>query len=461
MQLVKILIYVMAFITLGTITAISVEVEPNDGAIPLEMESLSWGTDAYLFQPDILYETLLIVNTIHDADMLKVLEDLAPVDYSEYFVMALFLGRQSSSDFSITIEQVTREEEHLLIYSNVITPSTGIVDPAISSPYHIVKVRRGDHEWNQDISIDVLFNGTKQLTQTHYLSAPSQMITLERVSGDYGWDPAKLHFELITRWNDIANVEDWISANAVTALQELDYAQQYAAVVFQGAKHSTGYSITVEKMSRRDDEITLQCGMTQAEWDHIRGAGFTSPYHLVQIDRIYEKDREINFVLEVNNGRTLTQTRFISDLVPSTLNGIFYPLENGTGYEAMLENQGDQTAEEVTLSTYTAYGGVSFDIENWSCEEDIDKEHCQRNLGDLIPGQMITTTFSFHALALPFASSAQSCKVRVEFEEPTMTVAANGMAVHLLAGTGESVFDYVAPGITCRGGGVYLPLIMR
>lgn len=407
---------------------------------------------------------LIVANTVRDADELKTLVDIESIDYSQYFVVALFHGQRSSGGYEINLAQLRREGNRLSIHNNVRSPFVGDQVPTVlTSPYHIVKIPRSGHEWDREMSVDALFNGTQVLTETYYLSSPSKMITLEKTEGGSGWSSPDPHLEIITALADLSNVESFVSTEALAVLQVLDYSKQYAAIVFQGQKTSTEYGIEIEQINRNGNQVTFQSVATTPDPGSPVGAAITSPYHLVEIDNVYEQGREIDFILSIDGEHILTQTHSIPDLfsLPSILQGNFYPLTDQLGYEIVLENVGEQTAENARLAVRAGYDGVDYDTDNWQCDTNQPSQECQQSLGDLAPGQVVTRTFSFYTLALPFIRSIQSCGIRVEFEEPVVTAMADNMAVHHLRGTGESVFSTVFPGQPCSELVIYLPVIVR
>lgn len=63
------------------------------------------------------------------------------VDFSRFIVIAVFGGRSPAGSL-IVIEQVTRQEEGLVVVMNVVT--TRAMPPAQAAPFHIIRLPRTD-----------------------------------------------------------------------------------------------------------------------------------------------------------------------------------------------------------------------------------------------------------------------------------------------------------------------------
>jgi len=71
------------------------------------------------------------------------LDQLAQLDFDEYFAIALFRGRQASSGYDTIIERVARRDAQIVIYAQFWSPSPHWGVQAVqTSPYHLIKVRK-------------------------------------------------------------------------------------------------------------------------------------------------------------------------------------------------------------------------------------------------------------------------------------------------------------------------------
>jgi len=87
---------------------------------------------------------------------------------------------------------------------------------------------------------------------------------------------------LISRLEDIQQLEDLLYEGALIQLANVDYDKFFAIAVFQGNKSSGGYRVTIERLSIQEHELSVcviflepgaRQGVTTEE---------TSPYHLVK-----------------------------------------------------------------------------------------------------------------------------------------------------------------------------------
>ncbi|MEM7536928.1 MAG: protease complex subunit PrcB family protein [Chloroflexota bacterium] len=257
------------------------------------------------------------INTSRDAFLLDYLShnrNLNAIDYGKYFVTALFHGGRGSTGYHISIEEARQDANHLWIDGYAESPFYGEGSaPAESYPYHIVKIRRADTVRHPQTIVDVFFNGTKALTQTHHIAPSSQLISLD--SGvESGWEALSPHMTIIADPNDIDSVQELIPTTALESLNALDYSQHYAILVFQGQKSSNGSGIEVQAINRLENRVMIESVTTKpSAHAHQRGAIETSSYHLVQVDRLYENGREIEFILSLDGQHVLTQTQTITD----------------------------------------------------------------------------------------------------------------------------------------------------
>ncbi len=71
------------------------------------------------------------------------LDQLAQLDFKEYFAIALFRGGKPSSGFDTIIERVARRGDQIVIYAQFWSTSPYHAETAAeTSPYHLIKVRR-------------------------------------------------------------------------------------------------------------------------------------------------------------------------------------------------------------------------------------------------------------------------------------------------------------------------------
>lgn len=85
-------------------------------------------------------------------------------------------------------------------------------------------------------------------------------------------------------------------------LRQLDYDRFFAILVLQGLKTTGGFSVTVQRISRENNQVTVQVQFIEpGPGTRITGA-FTSPYHLVAASKQGKWGQQINFVLVADSG---------------------------------------------------------------------------------------------------------------------------------------------------------------
>ena len=71
---------------------------------------------------------------------------LQQVDFQHDAVIALFRGRKPTTNYQTIIEQITKQDNRLMVYAQFWEPNPAYYasGAAITSPYHVVKVARQD-----------------------------------------------------------------------------------------------------------------------------------------------------------------------------------------------------------------------------------------------------------------------------------------------------------------------------
>jgi len=110
---------------------------------------------------------------------------------------------------------------------------------------------------------------------------------------------------------EVTDLDDWITLDAQTQLQTLGYDTYFALIVFQGWKPSTGYSVQVNRITRREDTVTVYAQFQEPKPDEETGGEVASPYHLVQVRKVGIWDQEITFNLVVNKIIVASLSRYV------------------------------------------------------------------------------------------------------------------------------------------------------
>ena len=102
---------------------------------------------------------------------------------------------------------------------------------------------------------------------------------------------------------EIAKVSDlfWLNPPGIRErLQALDYRTHVALVVFQGVKNTGGYSVRIERIARRGNEVVCYALSLSPKPDEVRTMGVTSPFQLVQVAK-RGNWQEMRFTLSITS----------------------------------------------------------------------------------------------------------------------------------------------------------------
>lgn len=100
-----------------------------------------------------------------------------------------------------------------------------------------------------------------------------------------GYKSANPSIILLTNENDNHLVENLVSENAFGLLQNIDYGKFLCIGVFQGVKPTNGYKVTIEKVVRKENSISIQATLLEPSSDTKKSDIITSPYHLIKIEK--------------------------------------------------------------------------------------------------------------------------------------------------------------------------------
>jgi hypothetical protein len=75
----------------------------------------------------------------------------------------------------------------------------------------------------------------------------------------------------------------------------MDYNAYFALAVFQGMKPTDGYGVQIERIVRRGNEVTIHAQFQEPRPDQKKNDIVTSPYCLIQVQKIGTWDQNIEF----------------------------------------------------------------------------------------------------------------------------------------------------------------------
>jgi hypothetical protein len=105
---------------------------------------------------------------------------------------------------------------------------------------------------------------------------------------------------VVARADDVSTLVGWVSADAKTRLETIDYDEQFALAVFQGSKITGGYNVEVDRIARLGHTVNVYAQFHEPRPDDQRTDVITSPYHLVLVERVDLRSQGVTFNLIVN-----------------------------------------------------------------------------------------------------------------------------------------------------------------
>jgi len=105
---------------------------------------------------------------------------------------------------------------------------------------------------------------------------------------------------------DVADIEGLIEPDALAIVQDVDFDREFALIVLQGLKKSTGYKVEIRAVVRQETEIAIHAYFVAPRPGQPVGASETSPYHAIRVRKEGKWDGEFSFIL-YDNDRRLTQ----------------------------------------------------------------------------------------------------------------------------------------------------------
>ena len=119
---------------------------PRETELPFETIERSDYGDYSIREPRVV-----LVTNQDEIDQLEglisqeALDQLAELDFQQYFAIAVFRGRQATSGYDTVIERVARQGDKIVVYTQFWEPRPDqVILTMVTSPYHLIKMRRDD-----------------------------------------------------------------------------------------------------------------------------------------------------------------------------------------------------------------------------------------------------------------------------------------------------------------------------
>ncbi len=153
---------------------------------------------------------------------------------------------------------------------------------------------------------------TEQNAGTETPRSPQETVLLfetieQKLKADIGppYEAREPGLMVIARPGEVANLDNWVTEDAKTQLQMLDYDTYFALIVFQGWKPTDGYNIQIERITCQEGKVAVVVRLQEPQPDMKKNAVVTSPYHLVQVRKLGAWARDVTFNV-VADGAVIT-----------------------------------------------------------------------------------------------------------------------------------------------------------
>jgi len=117
---------------------------------------------------------LVIIASLQDFalfedDVPRLAQKLKDIDYSQFYVVAVFQGRKPTGAYEVEIQGIRWQDDVVTIYSRFATPEPGQERTLVeTSPYHLVKIRKGKNMRGEfEFVLDV--DGKEVVRKTHFI----------------------------------------------------------------------------------------------------------------------------------------------------------------------------------------------------------------------------------------------------------------------------------------------------
>jgi hypothetical protein len=119
---------------------------------------------------------LVIVSTFDDIPSLspnispEAQPELNNTDFGEYFLIAVFQGWKAVYDYEVSIERIAYLGETVKVFAEFVEPTEGqMLHPAVSSPYHVVRVEKPQELAGKEVRFILIANGQEVTSEMHRL----------------------------------------------------------------------------------------------------------------------------------------------------------------------------------------------------------------------------------------------------------------------------------------------------
>ncbi len=111
---------------------------------------------------------------------------------------------------------------------------------------------------------------------------PFEIIALEEWGG--GYQETEPHLFLLTTAEEIAQIADYVNAEDLEKVQQVDFSTHAVIALFRGIQPGSKHDVVIQRIFKQDDgSLAVVPHFREPKGNETAATEQTSPYHLVKI----------------------------------------------------------------------------------------------------------------------------------------------------------------------------------
>ncbi len=131
--------------------------------------------------------------------------------------------------------------------------------------------------------------------------------TIEQADYSPKYEDKEPGLVIIASADETNQLDGWVGAEVIEQLRKMDYGNYFAVVAFLGWQPTGHEGISIERVVRQGDEVFLYASVGRPKGT----TEVTSPYHLIQVQKMGWWSTSINFALVVEETTVVSQSHYI------------------------------------------------------------------------------------------------------------------------------------------------------
>ncbi len=135
-------------------------------------------------------------------------------------------------------------------------------------------------------------------------NVPFETIELqfETPGADRAYKEETSKIQVVSRLEDVTTDGVMISPTSQQVLMGTDYDKYLVVIAYYGWIGTTGYGIEIKQITQSGQKVKVYAELTRPKPDQLLGLSFTSPYHIVRLNRKdVPSQQSLTFLLYTDN----------------------------------------------------------------------------------------------------------------------------------------------------------------